>query len=100
MLKSLFYFIIFIIFHFTSFGQVYDFQMVNQEDGLPSSTINVIFQDSRDYIWIGTDGAGLVKYDGLNYEIFNKNNGLNSEFITDIIEDSNNNLVIATKYGG
>lgn len=81
-------------------GQIYDFQSINQEDGLPSSTVNTIFQDSRDYLWFGTEGGGLVKYDGISYEIFNKNAGLNSEYITDIVEDDNNNIVIATRYSG
>ena len=79
---------------------MYNFQSINQDDGLPSSSINVIFQDSRDYIWIGTEGGGLAKFDGLNFEIFNSKNGLEGEFVTDIIEDSNNNLIIATRYSG
>lgn len=79
---------------------MYNFQSINQDDGLPSSSINVIFQDSRDYIWIGTEGGGLARFDGLKFETYNSKNGLNGEFITDIIEDSNNNLVIATRYCG
>lgn len=100
MLKKYFYFIIlyFVTIHIS--GQIYDFRRIDQEDGLPSANINAVFQDSRDYLWIGTDGGGLVKYDGVNYEIFDRNKGLSGEFITDITEDYKGNLIIATKYGG
>ncbi len=81
-------------------AQVYDFQCINQDDGLPSSSINVVFQDSRNYLWIGTDGGGLVKYDGINYETYDRASGLLGEFVTDIIEDENKNLIVATRYSG
>ncbi len=100
MLKKYFYFIIlyFITIHVS--GQIYDFRRIDQEDGLSSANINVVFQDSRDYLWIGTDGGGLIKYDGISYEIFDQNKGLSGEFITDIVEDQRGNLVIGTKYNG
>ncbi|SHI89512.1 PAS domain S-box protein [Flavobacterium terrae] len=100
MLKKYFYFILlyFITIHVS--GQIYDFRRIDQEDGLPSANINVVFQDSRDYLWIGTEGGGLVKYDGISYEIFDQSKGLPGEFITDIIEDQNGNLIISTRYSG
>lgn len=100
MFKKYFYFIIlyFITIHVS--GQIYDFRRIDQEDGLPSANINVVFQDSRDYLWIGTEGGGLVKYDGINYEIFDRSKGLPGEFITDIIEDHRGNLIIGTRYSG
>jgi PAS domain S-box-containing protein len=100
MIKKYFSLIFYFVFTFSTFGQIYDFQNLTQKDGLPSSTINCIFQDSRDFIWFGTNGGGLVKFDGVNYEVFNKGNGLKGEYISDIVEDSNNNLVIATKQNG
>ena len=100
MIKKYFFYILCFFFFGPVFGQIYDFKSINQEDGLPSSTINAIFQDSRDYLWFGTEGGGLVKYDGISYEVFNKNTGLNGEYITDIVEDDNNNIVVATRYSG
>ncbi len=100
MFRKHLFFLLFNIFALNTFGQRYDFQSINQEDGLPSSTVNVIFQDSRNYIWLGTEGGGLVKYDGASYEIFNKNNGLRGESIIDIVEDVNHNLIIASRHRG
>ncbi|MEO8516717.1 MAG: PAS domain S-box protein [Flavobacterium sp.] len=100
MLKKCFFLLLLVIINSKLSAQVYDFQRINQEDGLPSSSINAVFQDSRDYIWIGTEGGGLVKYDGLNYEILDRSKGLLGEFVTDIAEDDNNNIVIGTRYSG
>ena len=100
MLKKYLVLFLVVLFNSYSYCQVYDFQVINQEDGLPSSSVNVIFQDSRNYLWIGTEGAGLVRYDGLNYVVLDERSGLNGEFITDVTEDENNNLLVATRYNG
>lgn len=38
----------------------------NDENGLPSNEVYNILQDSKGFIWIGTD-AGLYKYNGVKY---------------------------------
>lgn len=81
-------------------AQVYDYELINQEKGLPSSTIFSIMQDSRDLIWIGTDGAGLVRYNGSSFRVINKSAEKDGFFVTDIVEDQNTNIVAATKYDG
>ena len=57
-------------------AQVYEFQKINQEQGLPSSFITALKQDSRGFVWIGTDGGGLVKSDGLSFKIYDASNEL------------------------
>lgn len=81
-------------------AQVYDYELINQEKGLPSSTIFSIIQDSRDLIWIGTDGAGLVRYNGTSFRVINKSEEKDGFFVTDIVEDDNTNIIAATKYDG
>jgi PAS domain S-box-containing protein len=87
------------LFSFIATAQVYDFKSINQDDGLPSSAINCITQDSRDLIWIGTDGAGLVRYDGSNFETFDESKDFDG-IVIDIIENSNKNLIIGTRFNG
>lgn len=87
-------------FSFIATGQVYDFQSINQENGLPSSVINCITQDSRNLIWIGTDGAGLVRYDGNDFETYDDSKGFKGIFVTDIVENAHKKLLITTKYNG
>lgn len=96
MLKKLL--LLFLLTTSLTMGQVYNYEVFNQENGLPSSTITAITQDSRNLIWVGTDGAGFASYDGENFKVFNKFNTLEGFFVNDILEDSNKNLLIATTY--
>ncbi len=64
-------------------------------DGLPSNETYCVLQDSRGYIWIGTD-RGLVKYDGYEFKIYTTEDGLTSNVIFGIAEDSNGNIWMTT----
>ena len=55
------------------------------KDGLPSNTITAIFQDSKGYLWVGTNN-GLCRYDGNEFKIFSTLNGLSNNWITCIAE--------------
>ena len=75
---------------------------LTNSDGLSQTSINTIYQDSLDYIWIGTKN-GLNKYNSFEFDIYNK--GLSEKRniidgnITSIIEDLNNNLWVGTYDG-
>ncbi|MFP2997352.1 two-component regulator propeller domain-containing protein [Spongiivirga sp. MCCC 1A20706] len=68
-------------------------------DGLPHNITYGIFQDSKGYIWIGTDN-GLAKYDGREFKTLNTDDGLRSNYIIDIIEDDKTNQMILASWGG
>ncbi len=55
-------------------------------DGLPSAETYDVFQDSKGYIWIGTDN-GVVRYDGANFETFTTQDGLTDNTVFKIYED-------------
>src|SRR3982750_3051629 len=42
------------------------FESIGFEQGL-ANNIAAILQDSKGYLWIGTDGDGLSKYDGYSF---------------------------------
>lgn len=66
-------------------------------DGLLSNTINVIYEDSKGVIWIGTD-YGLNSYDGINLLSYTqKDHGLKGNFIRYIHEDIHNNIWIISQ---
>ena len=44
------------------------FYNLTASDGLSQTSINCIYQDSSDYIWIGTKN-GLNRYNGYEFEI-------------------------------
>ena len=68
------------------------------EDGLPQSQVYDIVQDEIGYLWLGTQGGGLCRFNGEEFKIWNENDGLQSNYIHSlaIVNDS---LFIGTKSG-
>jgi len=62
------------------------YQHFDTRDGLPSTRINGILEDSRGYIWAITD-KGAARYNGYNFEVFTTKHGLPSDNILLIHED-------------
>ena len=72
------------------------------EKGLSQSVVNCVFQDSRGYIWAGTQN-GLNRFDGYHFEIYSYDPAdscsLSNSWIYSIDEDREGNLWIGTKGG-
>ena len=49
----------------------YSFKRIGVEQGLPTSTVYSVYQDSRGFMWFGTTG-GLCRYDGYNFKIYDQ----------------------------
>lgn len=66
-----------------------------------ASHILTLYECSNNYLWIGTRGAGLCRYDKKKDEFkwYNKFNGLNEENIASIIEDENGNIWVSGNSG-
>jgi PAS domain S-box-containing protein len=90
----------FLLFAQSSLAQQFKFDVINHEKGLCSSRINKLYKDSRGLLWICGDGAGLFSYNGYEFKNYNKVNNFENIFVTDIIENNNNQLVLSTKYLG
>lgn len=66
---------------------------------LPTNSISKIAVDANGVKWIGTNGKGLVKFDGSTFNVINTSNSLlPDDYIKDIIVDGNN-LWVATRNG-
>lgn len=79
------------------------FTNVSIEEGLSNSTVYSIIQDSKGFMWFGTQN-GLNKFDGYNFTIF-KNIPFDSTSLTDnwvlaLLEDSKGNIWVGTHSGG
>lgn len=78
------------------------FQHISTEHGLSQKTVQAIYQDKHDFLWLGTQ-EGLNRYDGRQVKVFrhsnNDKNSLSNDFIRDILEDKQGNLWIATGGG-
>ena len=78
------------------------FKHLSVEAGLSHSTVNCILQDSKGFMWFGTDD-GLNKYDGYSFTVYKHNPddpfSISHNQIWSLFEDSSGTLWIGT-YGG
>jgi ligand-binding sensor domain-containing protein/signal transduction histidine kinase len=78
------------------------FDHISIEQGLSQSSVQVIFQDSRGFLWFGTED-GLNRYDGYNFTIYKPDpdvsSSLSDRWITSIVEDRQGYLWIGTRLG-
>nr|WP_321221379.1 two-component regulator propeller domain-containing protein [uncultured Psychroserpens sp.] len=94
----LFFFGIFFGNQHVSYAQNKQLQSLTLEDGLPQSQVYAITQDNQGYLWLGTQGGGLARYDGKTFNVFNQNHGLASNYIN-AIQSKSDTLFIGTKRG-
>lgn len=97
-LKVLF-FSLFLLLSSAAIAQKNNFTSYTIRDGLPQNTVYKIFQDSRGYLWLATDGGGVSRFDGRQHKYFKKSDGLINNVVRDIIEDQMGNMWFATNDG-
>jgi len=83
----------------TTYAQTYDFRNYNVEDGLTQSQVYCIFQDSKGYMWFGTNTGGVSKFDGKTFQNYTPENGLLSTTVYSIDEDKHQNMYFGTYDG-
>ncbi|NOY36859.1 MAG: SpoIIE family protein phosphatase [Chlorobi bacterium] len=81
------------------FSQINNFKKYSIEEGLPVSTVLTMIQDSRGYLWLGTQGGGVSRFNGYHFTNFNSKNGLADNTVRTIMEDSKGNLWFGTDNG-
>jgi signal transduction histidine kinase/ligand-binding sensor domain-containing protein len=71
------------------------------KNSLTTNTINALFEDSFQNLWIATEGGGLCQLDKARKKItrFTIKNGLPSNFIFKVLEDNQQSLWITTSKG-
>ncbi len=84
---------------FSAWGQIIGFQNYTIKEGLPQNTVSCIIQDSRGYIWLGTQ-AGLVRFDGHTFHTYTIADGLADNTVNCIYQDKKGLLWIGTSQGG
>lgn len=79
------------------------FERISIEHGLSQITVQAILQDSKGFLWFGTED-GLNRYDGYKFINFrtddNDSTSISDNFIWSIIEDREGNIWIGTNGGG
>ncbi|MBC7861708.1 MAG: hypothetical protein IAF38_01965, partial [Bacteroidia bacterium] len=95
--KAIFLFAL--LFSFSAFSQLYNFKKYSTKNGLANSSVNCIIQNQMGYIWFGTQGGGLSRFDGKDFKNYTKIDGLMSNDLAWLCEDKSNNLWISTTEG-
>ncbi|MFM2394248.1 MAG: hypothetical protein RLZZ546_2230, partial [Bacteroidota bacterium] len=76
---------------------VYEYSI---NEGLPQSQVYAIEQDMHGYLWLGTQGGGLARFDGKNFEVFNNYGSVQSNFINCFeIDELNKSIYIGSTKG-
>ncbi len=77
-------------------------EQLDNTKGLSNSSVNAIFQDSENLLWIGT-WDGLNRYDGSSFKIFrpepNDEHSLTNQVVLKIDEDSTGGIWVLTMHG-
>ena len=73
---------------------------ITKENGLPTNSLSVVYEDRLSNIWIGSNGGGLIKYANKAFLSYKNIKGLNSPSIFSIVQDNNENIWVATSEDG
>jgi ligand-binding sensor domain-containing protein/two-component sensor histidine kinase len=84
---------------FTGHTQEYNFRNYSVADGLPQSQVYAMCEDNRGYIWLGTRGGGVSRFDGKVFVTFTEEEGLFSNYVRCIYQDTKGNLWFGTDEG-
>ena len=93
--------IILYVSSFASEASDYYFTYVNSENGLSQCHVKSILQDSRVFLWFGTQN-GLNRYDGISMRLFDcydKKQKRGNQVISALYEDSDSCLWVWTDDG-
>lgn len=108
MIKRVFFIVFFVAINILCFAEppqskrMLSFETYSNANGLSHNNIHCIYQDSKGFLWIGTN-SGLNRFDGKTFVVF-KNDPRNSKTLSannifGICEDQNRNIWVATEYG-
>jgi ligand-binding sensor domain-containing protein/two-component sensor histidine kinase len=69
------------------------------KEGLPQSQVFALAQDSFGYIWVGTQGGGIARFDGSKFQTYSTQQGLESSYVNTLYVSSDNTLWVGTTSG-
>ena len=83
---------------YTAYSNEYDFKNYTVVDGLSESTINVIFEDDKGFLYIGTEN-GLGLFDGLTFFNYKMNVFNGTIFGNNCICQDDSDIWVGTELG-
>ena len=83
-LQRIFIVISFLVVSCNALTQLYTFKNYNHRDGLTLSSILTVNEDKYGYLWFGTDGAGLMRFDGKKFDYLEAIQGRTNRHVNSI----------------
>ena len=94
--------LLFVLYCLRSFSIELNFKYYKAEDGLSSNTVYAVLQDSKGFMWFGTEN-GLNRFDGYTFTAYRNiprnENSLINNYVYCLIEDGDQTLWIGTERG-
>jgi ligand-binding sensor domain-containing protein/two-component sensor histidine kinase len=81
------------------FAQGNAFVSWSVEQGLPQSQVYALCQDTEGYLWVGTQGGGIARFDGRSFEKVSTQHGLPSDYVSAMCSDSVGQVWAGTSNG-
>ncbi|BDW93658.1 hybrid sensor histidine kinase/response regulator [Flagellimonas marinaquae] len=80
----------------------YSLEQLDNSSGVSHSSINTVFQDSNNLLWLGT-WDGLNRYDGRAFKVYrpelNNDSSLSNQVILNVLEDAEGHIWVLTLHG-
>ena len=80
-----------------------EYTFVNFDKGATQRAVTSILQDTQGLIWMGTNGVGLYKYNGMEYKTYkhvsNDPTSINSSLVYSVYMDTSDRLWVGTLNG-
>jgi ligand-binding sensor domain-containing protein/signal transduction histidine kinase len=100
--KSWIFFCLLLPFQLLAQPSNFRFHRYDTREGLSSSTVNALAEDSYGFIWIAT-ADGLCRFDGYSFKVFRNSEeherGLTSNWVTALLPLENGDLWVGTEEG-
>lgn len=97
--QYIYFFWIIALFPIIVLAEHYNIKNYTVEDGLPQSQVYCLYQARNGYLWVGTLGGGVGKFDGITFTNYTTKDGLVDNQVRTIFEDAENKLWFGTDKG-
>ncbi|OQP45459.1 hypothetical protein A4H97_32465 [Niastella yeongjuensis] len=93
-MNSRLFLVLLLLCPFFLWSQEYGYTHYDSKDGLASSTVYCMTQDTQGFMWFGTE-AGLTRFDGTHFRTFTLDDGLPDNEVIQLFADSKGRVWIA-----
>lgn len=81
-------------------AQHFNFIRYSVEEGLPRAGVYHMLEDNKGFIWVSTEGGGVARFDGVDWQYYNTENILLDNTVRVAFEDQSGKIWFGTENGG